>query len=129
MLGSLPCRRQALFFCSSRNYINLRTHPIFGFFEMTRRPHCSASPSESPRLSKRPKLEHLTSQDFKGGVFLAPMVRSGARMFPNNLKSTLPEISRCSAHPSIRLETWCQLGLGPGNGRQGHFERGKSRRS
>ncbi|KIM88910.1 hypothetical protein PILCRDRAFT_813912 [Piloderma croceum F 1598] len=43
---------------------------------MSRRPH-SASPAESSRLSKRPKLEHLTSEDFKNGVFLGPMVRSG----------------------------------------------------
>ncbi|KIL71376.1 hypothetical protein M378DRAFT_114474 [Amanita muscaria Koide BX008] len=42
---------------------------------MTRR---SLSASPSPRSPKRPKLEHLTSEDFKNGVFLAPMVRSGA---------------------------------------------------
>lgn len=44
---------------------------------MSRRPH-STSPPDSPRLSKKPKLDHLTSEDFKKGVFLAPMVRSGA---------------------------------------------------
>jgi hypothetical protein len=44
---------------------------------MSRRSH-SASPS--PRLSKRAKPDHLTNEDFKNGVFLAPMVRSGARM-------------------------------------------------
>ncbi|KAF8641008.1 hypothetical protein AX17_000653 [Amanita inopinata Kibby_2008] len=42
---------------------------------MTRRSH-SASPP--PRSAKRQKFQHLTSEDFKDGVFLAPMVRSGA---------------------------------------------------
>ncbi|KLO20161.1 FMN-linked oxidoreductase [Schizopora paradoxa] len=43
---------------------------------MTRR---SASPSgSSPRPAKRQKVEHLTSESFKNGVMLAPMVRSGA---------------------------------------------------
>ncbi|KAK0434011.1 hypothetical protein EV421DRAFT_1718038 [Armillaria borealis] len=41
---------------------------------MSRRAH-STSP---PRNAKRAKIEHLTSNDFKNGVFLAPMVRSGA---------------------------------------------------
>ncbi|KAF7974909.1 hypothetical protein HWV62_11071 [Athelia sp. TMB] len=44
---------------------------------MSRRPH-STSPPDSPRLSKKPKLQHLTPENFKNGVFLAPMVRSGA---------------------------------------------------
>jgi len=38
------------------------------------------SPSPSPRPTKRAKLDHLVKDDFKNGVFLAPMVRSGARM-------------------------------------------------
>ncbi|KIY52699.1 FMN-linked oxidoreductase [Fistulina hepatica ATCC 64428] len=41
---------------------------------MSRRAH-SASPA---RPVKRAKLDHLTSEDFKDGIFLAPMVRSGA---------------------------------------------------
>ncbi|KAK0466185.1 uncharacterized protein EV420DRAFT_1617508 [Desarmillaria tabescens] len=41
---------------------------------MSRRAH-STSP---PRNAKRAKIEHLTSDDFKNGIFLAPMVRSGA---------------------------------------------------
>lgn len=41
---------------------------------MSRRPY-SASP---PPPAKRPRIDHLTSEDFKNGVFLAPMVRSGA---------------------------------------------------
>ncbi|KAF7436215.1 hypothetical protein PC9H_003042 [Pleurotus ostreatus] len=36
----------------------------------------SASPAQRP--AKKPKLSHLTSDDFKNGIFLAPMVRSGA---------------------------------------------------
>ncbi|PFH49058.1 hypothetical protein AMATHDRAFT_76421 [Amanita thiersii Skay4041] len=38
----------------------------------------SLSASPPPRSVKRPKFEHLTKEDFKNGVFLAPMVRSGA---------------------------------------------------
>jgi tRNA-dihydrouridine synthase 2 len=41
---------------------------------MSRRSH-SASP---PPPAKRPRIDQLTSEDFKNGVFLAPMVRSGA---------------------------------------------------
>lgn len=37
----------------------------------------STSPP-SPRPAKRAKHDHLTKDDFKNGVFLAPMVRSGA---------------------------------------------------
>ena len=47
---------------------------------MSRR-HLSSSPS--PRAYKRTKLDHLTKEDFKNGVFLAPMVRSGACKFDN----------------------------------------------
>ncbi|RDB29464.1 tRNA-dihydrouridine(20) synthase [NAD(P)+] [Hypsizygus marmoreus] len=43
-------------------------------FAMLRRSH-SASPA--PRATKRVRIDHLTSEDFKNGVFLAPMVRSG----------------------------------------------------
>ncbi|KAJ7762304.1 hypothetical protein DFH07DRAFT_867505 [Mycena maculata] len=42
---------------------------------MSRRSH---SRSPSPRALKRTKIDHLTSEDFKNGIFLAPMVRSGA---------------------------------------------------
>ncbi|GLB43570.1 putative dihydrouridine synthase (Dus) [Lyophyllum shimeji] len=38
----------------------------------------SLSTSPPPRAAKRLRLDHLTSEDFKNGVFLAPMVRSGA---------------------------------------------------
>lgn len=40
----------------------------------------SSSTSSFPRESKRPRLEApLTSEDYKNGIVLAPMVRSGAR--------------------------------------------------
>ncbi|KAL0574049.1 tRNA-dihydrouridine synthase 2 [Marasmius crinis-equi] len=42
---------------------------------MSRRPLSSSPP---PRNSKRIKLDHLTSESFKNGIVLAPMVRSGA---------------------------------------------------
>ncbi|THH10406.1 hypothetical protein EW145_g1353 [Phellinidium pouzarii] len=38
----------------------------------------SSSPSSSSRPLKRQRTEHLTSESFKNGVMLAPMVRSGA---------------------------------------------------
>ncbi|CAA7268086.1 unnamed protein product [Cyclocybe aegerita] len=62
---------------------------------MSRRSH---STSPSPRPQKRAKLDHLTQEDFKNGVFLAPMVRSGAlptRLFALKHGATLvwgPEI-------------------------------------
>ncbi|KAJ7146391.1 hypothetical protein C8R44DRAFT_600643 [Mycena epipterygia] len=58
----------------------------------------SFSRSPSPRAPKRTKIDHLTSEDFKNGVFLAPMVRSGAlptRLFALKHGATLvwgPEI-------------------------------------
>ncbi|KAF8913201.1 hypothetical protein CPB84DRAFT_1841593 [Gymnopilus junonius] len=63
---------------------------------MSRRTH-STSPTPT-RPPKRPKLDHLTKDDFKNGVFLAPMVRSGAlptRLFALKHGATLvwgPEI-------------------------------------
>ncbi|KAK7063644.1 tRNA-dihydrouridine synthase 2 [Favolaschia claudopus] len=38
----------------------------------------SISRSPSARAPKRVKIDHLTSEDFKNGIMLAPMVRSGA---------------------------------------------------
>jgi len=35
--------------------------------------------SSPPRDTKRPRLNGLTPDDYKNGVMLAPMVRSGAR--------------------------------------------------
>ncbi|KAH9486433.1 tRNA-dihydrouridine(20) synthase [NAD(P)+] [Psilocybe cubensis] len=68
---------------------------ISKLLSMSRR---SLSPSSSPRPSKRAKMDHLTKEDFKNGVFLAPMVRSGAlptRLFALKHGATLvwgPEI-------------------------------------
>jgi len=60
-----------------RNFLSLpRSHRRI----MSRRSH---SLSPSPRAPKRAKAVHLTQEDFKDGVFLAPMVRSGARMSNN----------------------------------------------
>ena len=48
---------------------------------MSRRERSSSAPP-SPREAKRPKLEApLTSEDYKNGIMLAPMVRSGACKF------------------------------------------------
>jgi hypothetical protein len=64
------------------------------------------------------------SQDFKGGVFLAPMVRSGACTSPNvTVLYILPEILPRSTYPFVRFKARRRLSLGPGNGRQSNFER------
>jgi hypothetical protein len=55
-----------------RNFY-LSVHSVF--LKMSRRPR---SPEISPQPLKKQKLDHLTSEDYKNGVFLAPMVRSGA---------------------------------------------------
>ena len=48
---------------------------------MSRRERSSSAPP-SPREAKRPRLETpLTSEDYKNGIMLAPMVRSGACKF------------------------------------------------
>ncbi|EAU92337.1 tRNA-dihydrouridine synthase 2 [Coprinopsis cinerea okayama7 len=58
----------------------------------------SRSVSPDPRAPKRQKIGHLTKEDFKNGIFLAPMVRSGAlptRLFALKHGATLvwgPEI-------------------------------------
>jgi hypothetical protein len=55
------------------------------FPDMSRRSHTN---SPSLRPSKRVKIDpnsrrRMTSDDFKNGLFLAPMVRSGARSSPS----------------------------------------------
>ncbi|KAJ8590518.1 FMN-linked oxidoreductase [Rhizopogon salebrosus TDB-379] len=47
---------------------------------MSRRPISTspAPPDDSQRATKRQRLDHLTPESFRNGVFLAPMVRSGA---------------------------------------------------
>ncbi|KAL5519406.1 DUS2 [Sanghuangporus vaninii] len=58
----------------------------------------SPSPPSSPRPLKRQRLDHLTSESFKNGVMLAPMVRSGSlptRLFALKHGATLvwsPEV-------------------------------------
>lgn len=48
----------------------------------------------SPRLAKRPRLDStpLTPDDYKDGVMLAPMVRSGACAFPFPLDDALIDL-------------------------------------
>jgi hypothetical protein len=58
-------------FCSASRWPRL--------FLMTRRSLSSPPPSHLPNI-KRPRLDGLTPDDYKNGVMLAPMVRSGARM-------------------------------------------------
>ncbi|EJC98800.1 FMN-linked oxidoreductase [Fomitiporia mediterranea MF3/22] len=58
----------------------------------------SCTPPQSPRPAKRQKVQHLTSESFKNGVMLAPMVRSGSlptRLFALKHGATLvwsPEV-------------------------------------
>jgi hypothetical protein len=51
---------------------------------MSRRSLSSPSPSPLPDI-KRPRLDGLTPDDYRNGVMLAPMVRSGARKSLNVL--------------------------------------------
>jgi len=46
---------------------------------MSRRSFSSSSP---PRDIKRPRIAGLTPDDYRNGLMLAPMVRSGARTLP-----------------------------------------------
>jgi len=54
--------------------------PRLGLWLMSRR-SLSAS-SSPPRDIKRPRIAGLTPDDYRNGVMLAPMVRSGARTSP-----------------------------------------------
>ena len=55
-------------------------------FSMSRR-SLSSSP---PRDIKRPRIVGLTPDDYRNGVMLAPMVRSGARTLPQLFDKPLP---------------------------------------
>ncbi len=73
----------------------------------------SSSPS---RDIKRPRLESLTPDNYRNGLMLAPMVRSGARMsyrlcFSNSYLFII------SPHKAFRSETWRKAGMGSRNGR------------
>lgn len=62
----------------------------------------SLSSSTPPRDLKRPRLVGLTPDDYRNGVMLAPMVRSGARMLPQ--LSTKPFlISHLQSPPDFSL--------------------------
>ena len=59
--------------------------PARSLLKMSRRERSSSAPS-SPREAKRPRLEApLTSDDYKNGIMLAPMVRSGACKFKTSV--------------------------------------------
>lgn len=55
---------------------------VFSTTTMSRRSQ-PPTPDASPRTSKRQRLEYepLKSEDYKDGLMLAPMVRSGARVY------------------------------------------------
>lgn len=61
------------------------TQSFKNIFNMAR----SRSVSPSPRELKRQKIDHLTKEDFKNGLFLAPMVRSGCRECYSFIKENL----------------------------------------
>ena len=83
----------------------------YRFLAMLRR---HVSPSPSPRVHKRAKLDHLTKEDFKNGVFLAPMVRSGACKWNDLRLNVYPGTNTLdnSANSSFRSQTWCYFSLG-----------------
>ncbi len=74
----------------------------------------SSSPS---RDIKRPRLESLTPDDYRNGLMLAPMVRSGARMSYPSLCLSNSYLSILSPHKAFRSETWRKAGMGSRNGR------------
>ena len=65
---------------------------------MSRRSH-SASPG--PRDAKRPRLDYLTPDDYRNGVMLAPMVRSGARTSAVHRAVRLDELTHCPQSPLV----------------------------
>ena len=70
----------------------------------------SSSPS---RDIKRPRVEGLTPDDYKNGLMLAPMVRSGARM--SHRLTTLPILISVSPVPTrlFALKHGAKLVWGP----------------
>ena len=88
ILPSFACHEPAITYRRDTQKLmlyNFRNKLSSIIFKMTRR---SRSPSPtlevtSPRLAKRPRLDFtpLTPEDYKDGVMLAPMVRSGACAF------------------------------------------------
>lgn len=97
------------------------------FLRMSRR-DISASPvPQGERAPKRQKLGDLTPESFKNGVFLAPMVRSGA-CTPAQLPPQRRSLNHSSTHPFDRPQTRRVPRLGPRNRRQGHTAHGTRRR-
>lgn len=93
------------------------------FNTMARRMHSPSPPS--PRLAKRPRLEYepLTSEDYKDGIMLAPMVRSGACKYRRVLNITFNlshPLFYVSAYSFICLETWSTTRMGSRDSRQSH---------
>lgn len=78
---------------------------------MSRRSFSSSSP---PRDIKRPRIAGLTPDDYRNGLMLAPMVRSGARTLPQLFdKSLFLSGSHIfSSHKTFRSETWRKTSLG-----------------
>lgn len=64
----------------SRESHDLTMSNLVRFFRRLLSTSMSRSTPPFERPLKRQKLAHLTPDSFKNGLFLAPMVRSGARM-------------------------------------------------
>lgn len=72
--------------CSSRAHsklLHILPSSVLLTCAMSRRPISKSSTpgpqGDSERPPKRPRIDHLTPDSFRNGIFLAPMVRSGAR--------------------------------------------------
>ena len=98
---------------------------------MFRRPLSTAMSRLTPQGERAPKRQrrvHLTSDSFKNGVFLAPMVRSGACTPTKfSLMTTLLTMHH-STNSVDRPQTRRIPRLGPRNRRQGHPALGTRRR-
>lgn len=88
----------------------MRTHSFLRRLVLMSRRSLSSSPS---RDIKRPRVEGLTPDDYKNGLMLAPMVRSGARM--SHRLTTLPILISVSPVPTrlFALKHGAKLVWGP----------------
>ena len=92
-------------------------------FIMSRRSLSSPSPSPLPDI-KRPRLDGLTPDDYRNGVMLAPMVRSGARKWLKTFPSLRKQHNYMrSSDATLCSQAWCEACVGSGNGRQSYVER------
>ena len=73
----------------------------------------SLSPSP-PRDIKRPRIAGLTPDDYRNGLMLAPMVRSGART--SLISPFLSNSHIFSSHKTFRSEAWRKASLGSRDG-------------